>query len=65
METKCNIDCEKLHSQNSVNTLMQALVVVSDALQDECYHSNVTTKWRIYHHKNIASITAGTIPQKL
>jgi len=44
---------------------MQALVIISDALQDECYHSDVTTEWRIYHHKNIASITAGTIPQKL
>ena len=44
---------------------MHVSVVISDALKNKCYYSNVTTKWWIYHHKKVVSIHTGTFPKEL
>lgn len=42
-------------------TFLHILVIISDALQRECYHSNMTTKRWIYHHKNVGWIPIWTL----
>ena len=57
-------DHHRLLSQNGIYTLMHVLVVITDALQDKCYHCDMTTKWRIYHHEDVISTMAWTFPQE-